>query len=197
MRPWWVSIYVTRGSLPYLFSIRSNSDRRQSVRSMSLSRGSCTLDTSSVCCTTAGNCLWSPIMTNFLITGSSLWVAESSGSRCGSSICDASSMMARSNCLSWNSDCCDVSDAVVPTKTRAACNACLTSSSLCIPETLSLSRYGRLSCEVDSLLPMRMKSIPSSISFPQISSTALLVYDMSSTAVPSSASCSLTVVISP
>ena len=70
---------------------------------MARNSGSATADSSGVCCTTAGNCLWSPMRTKRPIDSTPPEVAPRMPTTWGSSICDASSMMARLKRLSCRS----------------------------------------------------------------------------------------------
>ena len=163
---------------------------------MALSSGSLTTDSSTDCCTTAGNCLWSPIRTNRSIASFSLSWAVSRPIRCGSRICDDSSTMARVKCLSFNRLILAFKALVVPQNTLEL----LMSLFKPFPPSTFVeredSRNSRYSSEQERSEPMRMKSKSGSSRFIstsllQISSTALLVYESNSTFESGSVSSSL------
>ena len=134
IRPCLVSIYTYLSSYPLSVlnctNNRSNNDKRQSLRLMSMSSGSLTADSSTVCCTTAGNCLWSPISTNLSIRHLLSFCALKSPIRWGSRICDDSSTMARLKCFIPNNEMLALSDAVVPQNTLVACIIFITALAL-------------------------------------------------------------------
>ena len=109
---------------------KKEDDKRQSRRLMPMSSGSLTADSSTVCCTTAGNCLWSPISTNFSIRHLLSFCALKSPIRWGSRICDDSSTMARLKCFIPNNEMLALSDAVVPQNTLVACIIFITALAL-------------------------------------------------------------------
>ena len=117
--------------------------------------------------------------------------------RCGSSICDDSSMMARSKCFIFSRWMLALSADVVAQNTRVLAISSLTARALRqslarLHSRWSLNALSQLSSE-----PMRRKSMQLSTSLLQISSTARLVYDSRTTLAAGLVSSSFRMLSSP
>ena len=110
----------------------------------------------------------------------------------GSVICPASSMTVSENLFMANRNGRDMSVDVVPTITRTLRILAAIVSRRASLSMAWLMRRGRKRGSQLHSPPIRMKSIPASQSMEHISSTARLVYDMSSTCPSSSLSSSST-----
>ena len=177
---------------PNSFSKRSNNDNLQFSNSILLSIGSLTIDSCGSCCTTAGNCFSSPMRTNLAIAFSAPCLALNNPNTKGSKICDASSIIARSNFLRLKISILLINAVVVPQNIFVSTINVLRSLSLMLSRLaiLSSNRYFLYSGLHPWLLPKRKKFRLFSTNLLQISSTALLVYAIKSMDTLGSVKCS-------